>query len=107
MYQEKQRQSSVHEDFKRSYDSQINIKIPRGYSFKNLEDLKISESYKDEEITLFSFISSYGIENGVLKIQIKEFYNKNIIEVPIYESYRKVINGAANFNKVVLVMIKN
>jgi len=94
-------------DFERSYVSKINVNLPAGYSFKNLEDLNISESFEENGTTYFSFKSKYILENNSLKIQINEFYNKNIIEVPFYESYRKVINSAANFNKVVLIMVKN
>jgi len=107
MYQENDRKLKVHEDFKRNYISEININIPKGYSFKNLEALNISESYDNEGKTYFSFKSGYTLDGNVLKIKIKEFYNKNIIDIFHYESYRKVINSAANFNKVVLIMIIN
>ena len=107
MYQESEKKLIVHSDFERAYESQINIKIPEGYSFKNLEDLVIDESYEEDNRTFFSFKSKYSLEDGFLKVTINEFYNQNIVQVPIYEDYRKVINSAANFNKVILVMIKN
>ncbi len=105
MYQEKEKKLVIHSDFERTYQSDITIKIPEGYSFKNVEDLVINESYAEGEEIFFSFKSNYSVEEGFLKVTIKEFYNKNIVEVPIYEDYRKVINSAANFNKIILIMV--
>lgn len=107
MYQESERKLVGQNDFERTYKSDINVKIPEGYTFKNLDDLIINESYEENGVTLFSFKSNYRIEGGILKVTINEFYNQNIIQVPIYEDYRKVINSAANFNKVILVMLEN
>lgn len=106
MYQESERKLVGQNDFERTYKSDINVKIPQGYTFKNLDDLIIDESYEEDGRVFFSFKSNYSIENGLLKVTINEFYNQNIIQVPIYEDYRKVINSAANFNKVILVMIE-
>ncbi len=107
MYQEKARILPVENEFERSYDRKIIVKIPEGYQFKNLENINMDESYKEDDEELFMFKSSYEIKDNQLVIAIKEYYNKNIIDVPIYEEYRTVINSAANFNKVTLVLEKN
>lgn len=106
MYQDKERKSIVHSDFERSYHSTIKVKIPEGFTLKNLEDIAMNEFYEENGEMLFKFQSSYVIDDNNLTVTINEFYNKNIIELSIYESYRKVINSAANFNKVVLVLLK-
>ncbi len=107
MYQEKARILPVENEFERSYDRKIIVEIPEGYQFKNLDNINMDESYKEDDEELFMFKSSYEIKDNQLVIAIKEYYNKNIIGVPIYEEYRTVINSAANFNKVTLVLEKN
>ena len=106
MYQEQKRKLPVENDFERSYDRKLIVEIPEGYEFKNLEDININESYKEEDTELFMFKSSYEIKDGKLVVSIKEYYNQNIVPVAIYENYRKVINSAADFNKVTLVLDK-
>ncbi|GAA4274583.1 DUF3857 domain-containing protein [Aquimarina gracilis] len=106
MYQEKARVLPVENEFERSYDRKIIVQIPEGYQFKNLDKINMDESYKKDEEELFMFKSSYDIKDNKLVISIKEYYNQNIIDLPIYEEYRTVINSAANFNKVTLVLEK-
>ncbi len=107
MYQKKERKLQVHENFERSYESLIDVKIPEGYKIENLEDLAIEEEYKEGNKVFFSFKSSYTVDNNIIKVKLNEFYNKNIVDVSVFEAYRKVINSAANFNKITLVMIKS
>lgn len=106
MYQEKVRQLPAENEFERSYDRKIVVDIPTGYQFKNLDKININESYNKDDKELFMFSSSYEIKDNQLIVSIKEFYNQNIIDVALYEDYRKVINSAANFNKVTLVLEK-
>ncbi len=106
MYQEKARRLPVENEFERSYDRKIIVDIPEGYQFKNLDNINIDESYSEGDKELFMFKSTYEIKNNQLVIQINERYNQNIVDVPIYEKYRTVINSAANFNKVTVVLEK-
>ncbi|MBQ0735587.1 DUF3857 domain-containing protein [Aquimarina celericrescens] len=106
MYQKKARKLPVENEFERSYDRKIIVDIPEGYHFKNLDNINMDESYTKDDEELFMFKSTYKLKDNQLVIAIKEYYNKNIIEVPIYEEYRTVINSAANFNKVTLILEK-
>ncbi len=106
MYQKKARKLPAENEFERSYDRKIIVDIPEGYQFKNLDNINMDESYKKDDEELFMFKSTYKLKDNQLVIAIKEYYNKNIIEVPIYEEYRTVINSAANFNKVTLILEK-
>ncbi|WP_025743487.1 DUF3857 domain-containing protein [Aquimarina pacifica] len=106
MYQEKVRQLPVENEFERSYDRKIIVDIPNGYQFKNLDKINIDESYSKDDKELFMFKSSYSIKDNQLIVSIKEQYNQNIVDVSLYEEYRTVINSAANFNKVTLVLEK-
>ncbi|WP_334056008.1 DUF3857 domain-containing protein [Polaribacter sp. P097] len=106
LYQEKKRVLPLENEFQRSYFRTINIKIPEGYKITNLDEINISNVYNLKGKELFSFKSYYSIEGNVLKITADEHYRTNIVAVDIYEEYRKVINSAADFNKIVLLLEK-
>ena len=48
----------------------------------------------------------YELDDNLLKITANEYYKINKIPVTIYEDYRRVINSAADFNKITLLLIK-
>jgi len=50
------------------------------------------------------FKSFYEMDGDTLKITADEFYNINKISKEFYEDYRQVINSAADFNKVTLIL---
>ncbi|APZ45434.1 hypothetical protein BW723_03565 [Polaribacter reichenbachii] len=104
MYQEKERVLPLEQEFHRSYYRTINIKIPDGYKITNLDDINIDNSYSEDGEELFSFKSFYELNGDVLKITADEHYRENIIKVALYEEYRTVINSAADFNKIVLLL---
>ncbi len=106
LYQEKQRVLPYENEFTRSYLRTINVHIPEGYRVANLEDLVISNSHFQKDDEVLSFHSSYEMKDNILLIKADEYYKINIIDTPIYEEFRKVINSAADFNKVTLVLEK-
>lgn len=104
MYQDKERTLPLENENTRSYYRTINVTIPKGYKVANLEDLDIKNEYKENGENLFSFNSYYEMEGGVLKITADEHYEVNIVPPSIFEDFRKVINSAADFNKIVLIL---
>ncbi len=106
LYQKEKRELALMEEFKRSYDRVLKIEIPKGYKISNPDVINIDNSYKNDGTTFFKFKSSYIIEGNIMTVNVDEFYNLNTIPVELYEEYRTVINSAANFNKVVLVLEK-
>lgn len=104
LYQEKKRKLNVEEQNQRSYFRTIKIAIPEGYKISNLDDINISNSYTENNKEYFSFKSTYEITENIVTITADEHYRKNIIPVELYEEYRKVINSAADFNKIVLLL---
>ena len=107
MYQETERKLPAENEFERSYKRKIIVEIPEGYQFKNLDNINIEEAYSKDDKELFFFKSGYVVKDNQLEIEITEFYNQNIIDLSMFESYRKVINSAANFNKVTLILEKS
>jgi hypothetical protein len=68
--------------------------------------LNISETYKDGEVLTMGFVSRYELAGNTLKIKIQEDYRNIAYPLEQYEVFKKVINAAADFNKVVLILDK-
>ena len=84
----------------------MKISIPKGYTVKNMKDLNLDVTYKDKDNTPYLFQSNATQEGDVVVVSIKEYYKQIFAPVQRYEDYRKVINAAADFNKVTLVLEK-
>jgi hypothetical protein len=106
MYRDDQRLTAVENEFNRAYDRKIRINIPAGYTVRNAQDLKIDITYKDGDKTPFLFQSDYTLTDKGLEVTIKEYYKQISAPVDRYEDFRKVINAAADFNKITLVLEK-
>lgn len=104
MYQENKRVLGVESDFNRTYNRTITIKIPKGYKIDNLEQIKIQNSFSIKDKTVLLFDSSYTLSGNTLEVVAYEFYDVNRIALADFEQYRTVINSAADFNKIVLVL---
>ncbi|MBI5371582.1 MAG: DUF3857 and transglutaminase domain-containing protein [Sphingobacteriales bacterium] len=106
MYQEKPRQFPMEIDFPHVLERRIRFTIPEGYILKNPDDIKISHVSEDKGQTSMGFTSSYEIRGNVADIHIIEEYRRTSYPLSQYEEFKKVINAAADFNKVVLVLEK-
>ena len=104
MQQEKKRILPLEAEFNRSYYRTIKIHIPEGYQISNLEDIIIKNSYATKDKELFIFDSYYTLEGNVLTVTADEHYRETFVAPEIFEAYRTVINSAADFNKVTLVL---
>ncbi|MEO1049137.1 MAG: DUF3857 domain-containing protein [Bacteroidota bacterium] len=107
LYQDEERLTEVENDFNRGYLRKITVNIPKGYSIQNPDDLKIDEEAKEGDKTIFKFISTYQIENNKLKIEISEYYDQIYYPLDGFEAFRKVINAAADWNKITLILKKS
>ncbi|MBL7733132.1 MAG: transglutaminase domain-containing protein, partial [Chitinophagaceae bacterium] len=106
MYEEKPRQFPITVDFPHVLERNITFIIPDGYIVKNPDDLKINVTYTDGGQVTMGFVSDYKIEGNKLKIHIMEEYRRTYYPLAQYEIFKKIINAAADFNKVVLVLEK-
>lgn len=104
LYSEKERTLPVYDNFKRTFDREISIEIPKGYSIKNIDDLKITEEFSKDDQTILVFKSNYKLEGNILKITIEEYYDQIFFDLEEYKEYRRVVNSASDFSKVVLVI---
>ena len=107
MYEEEEeRVYPVDAAYNHGYARTITFDIPEGYEVKNLDDLKINFTYDRDGETILAFVSDYTLEGNTVKIVIDEYYKENHFPVEEYEAFRSTINGAADFNKVTLVMVE-
>ena len=105
MYQEKERMLPVENEFQRVYERTIKINLPDNFKVANLDDLNIKYSYDVEGPNTLNFHSSYSLDNQVLTVTANEHYKVNRVAREDFEKYRTVINSAADFNKIVLVLV--
>ena len=104
MYQEKKRTLPLEAEFNRSYFRTLKVILPKGYKVSNLEDIVIKNVHSKDGEDIFVFDSHYTLEGNVLTVTADEHYRESIVAPEIYEAYRKVINSAADFNKVTLIL---
>lgn len=104
MYQEKSRQLPVDNMFRRKYERTIKITIPEGYEVANLVDININNSHEVDGKSVMNFHSNYTLDGSILTITANELYDMTKIPLEDYETYRTIINSAADFNKITLVL---
>ncbi len=107
MYSTVDRKLPVEEYFARHYIRTIVFTIPDGYTVKNLEKLNMNETYSDKDGDIrMGFISTYTRDGDQVTVNISEFYKDVVFPVEIFEDYQRIINTAADFNKVVVIFNK-
>lgn len=104
MYQETERKLPIESQFNRNFIRTLNIKIPKGFTINNPDEMNIHHFHMENGEKIHEFHSYYTINQDVLTVYANEFYKQNHIALENYEAYRKVVNGAADFNKIVLVL---
>lgn len=103
LYNREARISSVESPYPRVYRRIITIKIPEGMKIKNPEDLTTSIKPLGDNGSI-GFVSWFEIKVDVIEIHVEEWYNEVHYEADQYPQYEEVINAAADFNKVVLIL---
>lgn len=106
MYQEKPRQLPVELSYAHTLSRKIKVYIPEGYTVKNADDLRFNIAFTSGTDTTMGFVSSYVTEGNTITVSITESYNELRYPLTDFDNFRKVINAAADFNKVVLVLEK-
>lgn len=104
LYQETKRKTPVENDYNRGYLRKISVSIPQGYNIQNPDDLIMNVDAKKDNKTVYLFKSGYTIEGQELTITIDEYYDSIYFPIERFEEFRKVINAAADWNKITLVL---
>ncbi len=112
LYNDKERILPVDLAYPHSLNRTITINIPKGYKVMNPEAIKMKSDFVDKKMRpVIGFSSDYTLKtdkkNGdKLVVTITEFYSQIHFPTADYERYREVVNSAADFNKVSLVLAK-
>lgn len=106
MYQDEERTLDVEMTYNHSYYRTITFNIPEGYQIKNLDDLKFDVSCTYADTKSSYFVSDYTVKGKQVTMTNIEVYETIWYPKSVFENYRKVINAAADFNKVTLILEK-
>lgn len=108
MYQATPRTNPVDIPFAHNYERTIVVMIPDGYTCKGLEKLNINHTFTNASgAPSFGFTSSYTLEKNKLTILCNEYYNDLAYPIDQFTNYKTVINDAADFNKIAILVEKN
>ncbi|MEN8156201.1 MAG: DUF3857 domain-containing protein [Bacteroidota bacterium] len=106
IYSEERRRLPVQDIYKRSFNRTIEVEIPKGYRVRNMDDLRIREEFVRDGNQLMLFESVPELVGDRVRIELNEFYDKTDVSLDEYAEYRTVVNSAADFNKVKLILEK-
>jgi hypothetical protein len=112
IYSEKKRVLPVDMAYPHSMNRTITVNLPKGCKLKNPEALLMQAEYVDKNMkSLISFKSDYALmideKNGdKLVVTISENYPQTHFAVADYERFKEVVNTAADFDKIVLLLEK-
>ena len=105
LYTDKKRELPIDLSYPNSLNRTITINIPKGYKILNPEAIKMrAELTGQDQKPSASFNANYKLAGDKLVVTVNESYSQIHFPVSDYEQFRKVVNTAADFNKVVLVI---
>jgi hypothetical protein len=104
LYQEKTRQLDIVFHEVSDYTHEIVLNIPPNYKCTGLENIKINNKVVQKGEDVMYFNSDYTLEGNRLTIKVNEVYKVLDLPLSTYDDFRKMINSAADFSKVVLVL---
>lgn len=107
LYQENSRKLPVEINYPHAYSRKITLLLPNNITIKNLEKLNLDYKTIINSKTEAQFTSEYVKKGTDIEINNIEYYN--IVNYPLesFDSYKSVINAAADFNKQIIVLTKN
>lgn len=112
MYTEEtsERRQNIEANYGRVYHRELNFTIPTDYEIANADSavfnfVHVEENDQGSDTTM-AFISTIQQDGNQWKIVIDEYYKHLEYPVEIFDKYKQVINAAADFNKVVLILQK-
>ncbi|MEQ8533165.1 MAG: hypothetical protein RIB86_15025, partial [Imperialibacter sp.] len=82
----------------------IQIHLPPDFLIENADDIDMNVQVEEDARVIYAFKSTHQLQNALLSITIDEFYNEIYFPQERFEEFRKVVNAAADWNKVTLVM---
>ena len=81
--------------------------LPVGWKVQNIADLNIDIHLDVDGQRKLAFESKATMVGNTLQVRVDEYYRLCQVPLDRFEEYRKVVNAAADFNKLALVLVKN
>jgi len=106
LYQEESRMYPIYTAYPHTYYRVINFTVPDDYSVQGLEKLNKKVELTEKGIVTAYFYSSYKMEGKKITITVNEVYMKEYYDKESFDGFRNVINAAADFNKISLLLKK-
>lgn len=109
MYAEvgKARKYDVDTRFPRQYKRSITFHIPSGYKVSNLDSFVMKQELKIDDKIICAFYSNYKLDGNKLILEIEEFYKECHVSKDFISDYIKIVNAAADYQKLSLVLEAN
>ena len=106
LYQKDKRMLPIEIHYPHYYTRKIKIILPDGATIKNLDKFVMDFKTDLDGKTEAAFTSNYTQNKNEITVENTEFYN--LINYPLtsFEQYKAVINAAADFNKIVVIVAK-
>ncbi len=105
-YQENKRILPVEIDYPHLYTRKIKILLPKGATIKNLDKFVMDFKTQVNGKTIASFVSKYTKSGTEITVDNTEVYHVMNYPLDKFEDYKAVINAAADFNKIVIIVTK-
>jgi hypothetical protein len=98
---EKDRSHHIYMAYSRSFNNEINITIPKGYTIAGLDNLN-----KSVTNVTGGFISSAEVDNGVLKIRTHKYYSNNFEPKENWEKMISFLDATYQFTQEKILLKK-
>ena len=106
LYQEEARKWPAQMDYTHYLSRTLEINIPAGYKATNLNDLIIDKVCLLDGKEIAVFKSSYEVKNNKIVITVYEDYKTIDYPLGVFDTFKGVINAAADFNKKNIIFEK-
>ena len=108
LYQEEERTQDIELNYPVDYDRTITFNYDEGFIIEGQEEIVIHTDHLSSDLyEKMRFYSDYKDDGKQLLVEIDEFYDFIHLDKENYPFFRDVINSAANFNKVSLLITYN
>lgn len=105
-YQEDKRVLPIEIYYPHFYTRQIKLILPKGYTIKNVDALNMNYKVEMNGKIEADFVSSFTQSDNIITINNTENYKIINYPLDVFDAYKAVINAAADFNKITLILTK-
>ena len=104
---ESNRKLPIEQEFGNIIGSKIQIKIPNGYSFKDLINLSKDQNFRENDENTLGVSSGYELKGDILTIHTQEFYTHTTYPSDHLSIFTGIKKTASDLRKLILVLQKN